>query len=151
MTQKPNYSRPWDMAVVVHDLESTVKKLESMGMGPFILPDAPEGAEGLFYKGSPMTSEYKALVGRLGNMQVEVIQPDDKPNPWSEFLRTHGEGIHHIGFQVDDVEKEMERFTSQGAEVPMIGRQNGKIGAAYIDLKIGNMVIELTNFADLPK
>ncbi|MBN2240608.1 MAG: VOC family protein [Dehalococcoidales bacterium] len=145
-----SFSRPWDMAVVVHDLKKTVKRLESFGMGPFILPDAPEGAEGLFYREHPLESNYKALVGRLGNMQIEIIQPDDKPNPWSEFLRTRGEGIHHIGFQVDNVEKEVNRLQSRGAEIPFVGKQNGKIGAAYIELKVANLVLELTSFSDLP-
>lgn len=139
----------WDMAVVVRDLEGTVKRLEELGIGPFFLPDAPPGAEGLFYRGKPLESDYKALVARLGNMQIEIIQPDDKPNPWREFLETRGEGIHHVGFQVDDVEGEAERLTGHGAEVPFTGRQNGETGAAYVDLNIANLIIELTNFNDI--
>ncbi|HEY93901.1 MAG TPA: lactoylglutathione lyase [Dehalococcoidia bacterium] len=139
----------WDMAVVVRDLESTVKRLEELSIGLFVVPEAPEGAEGLFYNGEPLESEYKALVTRLGNMQIEIIQPDDKPNPWKEFLDTRGEGIHHIGFQVDDVEGEVSRLAGRGAEVPFIGKINGKTGAAYVDLNIANIVLELTSFNDV--
>ena len=139
----------WDMAVVVRDLESTVKRLEELGIGPFVLPDAPAGAEGLFYRGRPLESGYKALAARIGNMQIEIIQPDDKPNPWKEFLDTRGEGIHHIGFQVDDVEGEVDRLTGHGAEVPFVGKINGKTGAAYVDLKVANLILELTSFNDI--
>lgn len=139
----------WDMAVVVRDLESTVKRLEELGIGPFFVPEAPEGAEGLFYQGKPLESDYKALVARLGNMQIEIIQPDDKPNPWKEFLDTRGEGIHHIGFQVDDVDREMGKMTDHGAEVPLIGKQNGKTGAAYVELNVANLVLEFTSFNDI--
>lgn len=139
----------WDVAVVVKDLERTVKRLGELGIGPFVVPEAPEGAEGLFYQGQPLESDYKARVARLGNMQLEIIQPDDKPNPWKEFLETRGEGIHHIGFQVDDVEGELSRLTACGVEVPIIGKQNGKTGAAYVDLNIANLVIELTSFNDV--
>ncbi|UCC16318.1 MAG: VOC family protein [Dehalococcoidales bacterium] len=139
----------WDVAVVVKDLESTVQRLEELGIGPFIIPDAPPGAEGLFYQGKPLESDYKALVARLGNMQIEIIQPDDKPNPWKEFLDTRGEGIHHIGFQVDDVEGEVDRLTGLGAKVPLIGKQNGKTGAAYVELNVANLVLELTSFNDI--
>jgi methylmalonyl-CoA/ethylmalonyl-CoA epimerase len=139
----------WDMAVVVKDLESTVKRLEELGIGPFVAPDAPAGAEGLYYQEKPLDSDYKALVTRMGNMQIEIIQPDDKPNPWKEFLDTKGEGIHHIGFQVDDVEGEVSRLTGHGARVPFIGRINGKTGAAYVDLNIANIVLELTSFNDI--
>jgi len=139
----------WDVAVVVRDLESTVKRFEKLGIGPFVLPDAPAGAEGLFYQGKPLESGYKALVTRIGNMQIEIIQPDDKPNPWKEFLETRGEGIHHIGFQVDDVEGEVDRLINHGAEVPFLGKINGKTGAAYVDLNVANIVIELTSFNDI--
>jgi methylmalonyl-CoA/ethylmalonyl-CoA epimerase len=146
---KSNYSRPWDMAVVVKDIDTTVKRLEALGIGPFIQPGAPSGAEGLFFQGKPLTSNYQALVGRLGDMQLEIIQPDDKPNPWIEFLNTRGEGIHHIGFQVADVEKEVNRLTGLGAAVPFVGKINGKIGAAYVDLKTANIFIELTSFSNI--
>jgi len=139
----------WDVAVVVRDLDSAVKCLEEMGIGPFFLPDAPPGAEGLFYRGKPLESDYRALVARLGNMQIEIIQPDDKPNPWRKFLDSRGEGIHHIGFHVSDVEGEVERLKSHGAEVPFIGKQNGKTGAAYVELNVANLVIELTSFNDI--
>jgi methylmalonyl-CoA/ethylmalonyl-CoA epimerase len=139
----------WDMAVVVRDLASTVKRLEALGFGPFILPDAPPGAEGLFFQGQPLNSNYKALVGRIGNMQIEIIQPDDKPNPWKDFLDTRGEGIHHIGFQVKNIEKETGRLTTRGAEVPFYGKIYGKTGAAYIDLKTAGIVLELTSFNDI--
>ncbi len=139
----------WDVAVVVRDLESAVKRLEELGIGPFFIPEAPEGAEGLFYQGKPLESDYKALCTRLGNMQIEIIQPDDKPNPWKEFLDTRGEGIHHIGFQVKDVEEQLNRLTDHGVEVPIIGRINGKTGAAYVDLNIANLVLEFTSFNDV--
>jgi hypothetical protein len=139
----------WDVAVVVKDLEHTVKRLEELGIGPFFIPEAPEGAEGLLYRGKPLESDYRALVARLGNMQIEVIQPDEKPNPWKEFLDTRGEGIHHIGFQVNDVEGEVSRLTGSGAEVPFIGKINGKTGAAYVDLNVANIVLELTSFNDI--
>ncbi|MBN2075353.1 MAG: VOC family protein [Dehalococcoidales bacterium] len=139
----------WDVAVVVRDLDSTVKRLEELGISPFVLPEAPPGAEGLFFQGKPLESDYKALVARMGNMQIEIIQPDDKPNPWREFLETRGEGIHHIGFQVNDVEGEVSRLTGHGAEVLLIGKQNGKTGTAYVDLKVANLILESTSFNDI--
>jgi methylmalonyl-CoA/ethylmalonyl-CoA epimerase len=33
---------------------------------------------------------------------VELHQPDDKPSTFREFLDMHGNGVHHIGFQVGD-------------------------------------------------
>ena len=144
------YPRLWDAAVVVKDLEKTKRRLETLGIGRFVQGNPPDGAEGLFYLGKPLESDLKALIVHIGNMSLEFIQPDDKPNPWSDFLKTHGEGIHHLGFQVKDVEKEIGRLTALGAEVPFYGKINGKIGAAYVDLKLANLFLELTSFSDVP-
>jgi hypothetical protein len=143
-------ARLWDAAVVVNDLDKTVKRLETLGIGQPVTYGPPEGAEGLFYQGKPLESNMKVHLTRIGNMQIEFNQPDDKPNPWKDFLKKHGEGFHHLGFQVADVEKEVNRLTALGAEVPFYGKVKGKTGAAYIDLKIANLFIELTSFCGIP-
>jgi methylmalonyl-CoA/ethylmalonyl-CoA epimerase len=148
---KSTFSNLWDIGVVVRDIDKTAKRLESLGMGPFIQPRPPAGDEGLFFHGKPLVSNFKALITKIGNIEFNLLQPDDKPSPWKDFLDTKGEGIHHLGFQVDDVEKEVNRLTSQGAEVILIGRIRGKMGAAYLDLKIGNILIELTSFGSVMK
>jgi len=139
----------WDMAVVVRDLESTVKRLEELSIGLFVVPEAPEGAEGLFYNGEPLESEYKALVTRLGNMQIEIIQPDDKPNPWKEFLDTRGEGIHHICLEVDDIEKALADVQERGLqlidEIPRTGPEGERF--AFIHPKSTHgVLIELYEY-----
>lgn len=141
------FAKPWDAAVVVKDLDKTMERMETLGIGQLIMGGGPpEGAEGLFYQGKLLTSDFKARLIRVGNMQMEFIQPDNKPNPWSEFLKTKGEGFHHVGFQVNDVAQEVNRLTSLGAEVPFYGKINGKMGAAYVDLKTANLFMELTSF-----
>jgi methylmalonyl-CoA/ethylmalonyl-CoA epimerase len=141
----------WDMAVIVKDIDKTVKRLEELGVSPFKPGIPPAGAEGLSYQGKPLDSKSKALIGHIGDMEIELIQPDDMPNPWSKHARTKGEGIHHLGFQVDDVEKGVEQLISQGAEVFFSGKISGKIGSAYVDLKVGNIVFELTSFCNIKK
>ena len=144
-----SYPRMWDAAVVVKDLEQARKRMEALGIGQFVQGGGPpEGAEGLFYRGKPLESDMRAFIMRIGNLSLEFIQPDNKPNPWRGFLDTRGEGIHHLGFRVQDVEKEVNRLVGLGAEVPFYGKINGKIGAAYVDLKIANLFIELTSFGD---
>lgn len=146
---KPNFPIVWDTAVLVKDLDKAKIRLERFGFGPFVKPHAPAGAEGLFFLGKPLESNSRAVGTQIGNMHLELIQPDDTPNPWTEFMNAKGEGIHHIGFQVPDVEKEVDRLTALGAEVPFWGKINGKIGAAYVDLKIANLIIELTSFGPI--
>ena len=145
-TPKSTYSRLCDIGMVVRDLDKTVKRLEALGIGPFEPAQPPPGAEGLYYRGQPLVANFKGLVAHLGDIELELFQPMGKPNPWEEFLETKGEGIHHIGFHVDDVEKEVARLTGQGAEVTLTGKVNGKLAAAYIDLKAGDLLIELMSY-----
>ena len=147
---KSRLPRLWDVAVLVNDLEKVKKRIKELGIGEFIQAEPPEGAEGLFYQGKPLDADLKVCLLRIGNMNLEFIQPDDGPNPWSEFLKTKGEGIHHIGFQVENVEKEVDRLTSLGAEVPFYGKIKGEMGAAYVDLKVANLIFELTSFCNIP-
>jgi methylmalonyl-CoA/ethylmalonyl-CoA epimerase len=145
-TEKPVFSNLCDIGIVVKDLDKTVTRLEALGIGPFVPAQAPPGAEGLFYRGQPLTAKFRGLVAHLGAIELEIFEPQENPNPWEDFMATKGEGIHHIGFHVDDIEKEVNRLTDQGAEVIMTGKINGQLAAAYIDLKAGGLIIELMNY-----
>ena len=151
VSAKSSQPRLWDVAVLVKDLDKVKRRIKELGIGEFIQAGPPEGAEGLFFQGKPFETTLKVCILRIGNMNLEFIQPGNGPNPWSEFLKAKGEGIHHIGFQVENVEKEVNRLTALGAEVPFYGKVNGEMGAAYVDLKIANLIIELTSFCDIPE
>jgi len=138
------FSKMWQVAVVVKDSNKTIKRLEELGIGPFVSATIPPGVE-LFFRGKPLISNFKILLAQMGNMELEIFEPDDKPSPYKEFLDKKGEGIHHIGFKVDDVEKEMEKLTGQGAEVILTGKKRGKLEAAYLDLKVGDIIVELSS------
>jgi methylmalonyl-CoA/ethylmalonyl-CoA epimerase len=141
------FTQPWDACVVVNDLNKALARMETLDIGQAITGGGPpEGAEGLFYQGKVLESGFKARLFRVGNMSMEFIQPDNKPNPWSEFLKTKGEGFHHVGFYVKDTEGAVKRLTALGAEVPFYGKIHGQMGAAYVDMKTANLFMELTSF-----
>ena len=141
-------ARLCDIGIVVKDLEKTVNRLEMLGMGPFVPARPPEGAEGLYYRGEPIAPDMRSLVTHLGDVDLEVFEPKGKPNPWEEFLNVKGEGIQHIGFMIDDVEKEVSRLTALGAEATLTGRANGKMVTAHVDLKAANIFFELRSYQD---
>ena len=145
------YSKPWATAVLVKDMDKAVKRLTELEIGEFSTspPQAPEGAEGLFFNDKPLESKLNVRVLRVGNILVELVQPDDLPNPWTGFLNRKGEGFHHIDFEVDNVEREVSRLTGMGAEVLLYGKIRGKMGDAYVDLKTADFVVELTSFSEL--
>lgn len=84
------------------------------------------------YKGNPSDAKAKLAFFRMDNLQVELIQPMGPGSTWQEYLDTHGEGIHHIAFNVKDIDGMEELFLKNGNPTVMRGGWDG--GAySYID------------------
>lgn len=62
----------------------------------------------------------------LGNVWLQLVEPLDPDHPLAHWLRSHGEGLHHICFGVDDVAGELERIGSPGVPIPPIGSGRGR-------------------------
>lgn len=64
----------------------------------------------------------------VGESKIELLEASKADSPISKFIEKKGEGIHHIAFDVDNIEAEMERLASLGFEllneVPKKGADN---------------------------
>src|ERR1700704_1301570 len=60
-----------------------------------------------------------------GESKIELLESSDADGVIKKFIDKKGEGIHHIAFEVSDIEEEMERMKKQGFsllnEKPKIG------------------------------
>ncbi len=95
----------------------------------------------------------KAKVGflKIGESNIELIQPSEPDSPLSKFLETKGQGIHHICFEVDNIEVELKAFLEKGASMidqkPRQGAHGTKV--AFVHPKSsGGVLIELS---EVPK
>ena len=65
---------------------------------------------------------------QTGNNKIELLVATNPESPIAKFLEKKGEGIHHIAFDVDDIEAEIARLKSEGFvlinEVPKKGADN---------------------------
>ncbi len=59
-----------------------------------------EGVKTAFYDGN--------------NVKLELLEATTEDSPISKFIAKRGEGLHHIAFEVDDIEKRMEELKSKG-------------------------------------
>ena len=50
------------------------------------------------------------LLSRQGETSIELLEPLDGSSPISEFLLKRGEGIHHICFEVENIENYLEHM-----------------------------------------
>lgn len=50
----------------------------------------------------------------IGEVNVELVHTTAKTGLAAEFLRDHGEGIHHIALEVENLEKTFQELSSRG-------------------------------------
>ncbi|MBM4165879.1 MAG: methylmalonyl-CoA epimerase [Ignavibacteria bacterium] len=69
----------------------------------------------------------KVCFAETGNMRVELLEPIANDSPISKFLEKRGEGIHHLSYEVDDIEKELQRLKESGIQLidekPKVGAE----------------------------
>ena len=130
------------LGVVVKDMGKTLEYFQSMGIGDFEpgIPETETRTE-LVY-GKPVTFKIKlGKVMRIGNADIELVQPVEGKSLHQEFLDTQGEGMHHISFAVD-FEKERAKLVGKG--VPIVLSRENDNSFSYFDMrKFGDTLIEL--------
>lgn len=53
----------------------------------------------------------------ISGVKLEFLMPTDKESVVAKFIEKRGEGIHHICFEVDDVEKTLSDLRNKGVEL----------------------------------
>ena len=95
----------------------------------------------------------KAAMVNLGNSHLEFIEPIDEDSGVAKFIRNKGEGIHHICFEVENIERSIGQLKK--AEIKLIDsrpRQGLEGMIAFIHPKsTGNVLIELIETASSKK
>jgi methylmalonyl-CoA/ethylmalonyl-CoA epimerase len=91
-----------------------------------------------------------AIMFRVGESAVELMEPTRPDSPVGEFLARRGEGLHHVAFEVENLETAIARLRSSGArlvdEEPKVGL--GGTWTAFIHPKGAFGV--LTELVELP-
>ena len=62
---------------------------------------------------------------QIGENKIELVAAANTESPISRYLSKHKEGIHHIAFAVEDIEKEMKRLKKEGIRLLNEPPRNG--------------------------
>jgi methylmalonyl-CoA/ethylmalonyl-CoA epimerase len=54
---------------------------------------------------------------RTGESRIELLSALGPETPVGKFLAKRGPGLHHLAFQVDDLEVELRRLRAEGAQL----------------------------------
>jgi methylmalonyl-CoA/ethylmalonyl-CoA epimerase len=88
---------------------------------------------GMAYEGTEEVAEQKVRVAflQIGESRIELLEPTSEDSPIAKFLEKKGEGVHHMAYEVDDIEAALAKMKEQGVrlidETPRRGAHNSLI------------------------
>jgi methylmalonyl-CoA/ethylmalonyl-CoA epimerase len=88
--------------------------------------------------------------GPAGSSYVQLLEPLGPDTPVGRFLATRGEGVHHIGYGVEDVAAALAALRDQGVRLVDERPRHGSLGAAIAFLhpkSVGGVLTELVQAA----
>lgn len=93
------------------------------------------------------TQKVRVAFLKIGESQIELLEPTSEDSPISNFLKTRGGGIHHIAIKVNDIKEALTRLHEAGMSLidnePRVGSHNQLV--AFVHPKAsGGVLIELT-------
>ena len=107
------------VGIVVENIEKSLSRYEALfDLKPTAVVDALGG-------------KVRAAFVPVGDGEIELLQPIDENVPLMQYLRTHGNGIHHISLTTDDIDAEVSRLRNEGVifdrDKPTVGAHGTRI------------------------
>lgn len=103
---------------------------------------------GMTFEGTETVAEQRVRVAffAVGESRIELLEPTSPDSPVAKFLEKNGEGIHHIAYEVDDIEGALECLRLENVrlvdETPRCGAHGTRI--AFLHPKAtGGVLTEL--------
>jgi methylmalonyl-CoA/ethylmalonyl-CoA epimerase len=99
-----------------------IKKLLHIGIAVNTLDRSMELFSKLFEAVDPVKESVpdqrvNVALYKVGNVAVELTEPTSPDSALAKFLNKRGEGVHHLSFEVDDIEGELRRLKEAGFQL----------------------------------
>lgn len=124
LLEKVKLKRMVQIGVVVPDLEKTTRALADLfGIDSFRFvkwPNRPNSK--YYYRGVRRPIRISQAFVQLGAVELELIQPvAGRRNAYKEFLEQKGGGIHHVLFEVPNIDQALRLLAKSGITVLQAG------------------------------
>ena len=133
--KKDPFHKPHHICIVVKDIEKTKGYYQSIGIGPWL--DYPPLAE--YTKLNVMDEKgffaCRFVYTHISDLQLQLVQPGEGKSIYKEFLEKHGEGVFHIGFEVEDIDSADQQLEDKGMNILASGRREDGSGFSYYDTR----------------
>ena len=139
------------ISIVVRDAEKTQKFYESIGIGPWV--DYPPMKEYVKIDVPDERGFYKLKIkcAQVGPVQLQLIEPGDGESLYKDHLGKKGEGVFHLGFEVDDISATDSTIEAMGLKVLSSGRRENGSGFSYLKTASEAGVVLLVRQSPLSK
>jgi methylmalonyl-CoA/ethylmalonyl-CoA epimerase len=132
-----------------------IKRLHHVGVATASIEDALK-----FYRdtlGLELTEtlrmddrQLKIAFVTAGDSEVELLEPTDTESTVARFIERRGPGLHHICFEVDDIQAAIDELSARGAEFVEPEPRAGAVGqVAFMLPEVGRgVLVELIQPSD---
>jgi catechol 2,3-dioxygenase-like lactoylglutathione lyase family enzyme len=150
----PGLNAVAQVAIVCRDIEKSAARWAAfLGVPvPKVTVTKPGSQTKMLYKGQPSDARVKLAFFKAGQVQIELLEPVGGPSSWKDGLDANGEGFHHLGFVVNDLDRSVKALEAMGYPPLHSGRYDSDDGSyTYMDSRKDlGVIVELLH-SDPPK
>ncbi len=112
------------------------KKISHIGIAVVSIEEATpfyRDVLGMEFEGTEVVAEQKVKVAffAVGESRIELLEPTAADSPVAKFLEKNGPGVHHVAYEVADLEERLAALKAEGVrlidEAPRTGAHNTRI------------------------
>ena len=121
------------VGIAVNNLDESIALYERMlGVKPLSIDEVPH-------------LKMKVALFEVGGVHFELLQPTAPDGDVGRFIESHGQGVHHLCFEVDDIDADLAAMAGKGIElIDKKGKEGllGRIGFLH-PRSTNDLLIEL--------
>lgn len=143
-----NFSNVDQLGIVVRDIGEAMRNFARLyGVRTWYRNKRnAEKPDIVYYRGAQIKQENDMVLGYCGRVQLELVQPGGgEESIYTTHLEQRGEGLHHLGFYVPDLDARVAAYAAMGVEPVQTCELYAKGGAvtrcAYMDSAESNGVM----------
>lgn len=133
---KPYMKHMIQVASMTYKCDETVLKvIKDFGLGPWMVYEfTPKNNKNLkLWEKEENTIAMRLAVTNIGKLEFEYIEPISEKSIYQEHLKNHGEGLHHLAFDVEDYKTAIAQVKERGYMNAMSGIWNDGKDWSYLD------------------
>ncbi|MFC1925022.1 VOC family protein [Chloroflexota bacterium] len=134
------------IGITVEDI-AAAKQFYSAAFGIRWLPERETYIEHAFWKGEHCPFKVRVLYGDMEGVKLELVQTLEGKTADLEYLRTRGQGVSHIGYDVSDLEAVLNELAQHGITPIMQGGvPELNVHFAFVDM--GGVYAEFVHYPE---